>query len=171
MKVIRKAGYSARFSVHRPRRIKGLTLPLPNYRQEDYHSCGYLAALTVSEYLLGKDFCPKDLLMAVRPSTTSGTTRHRMMKGLESVGIDSYYTDGLTVLNLLACIRRNIPVIITVWPDWWPGDHWTVVQGFAGSRVYLTNHYSMSMKDFKREWIEAWGSEFKAGAGLICERS
>ncbi len=169
MKLIKKLPYRSRFSVHRRKRIDGVSIPLNNYQQQDYHSCGYLAALTVADYLVPNS-CPKQLLSVVRPGINTGTSRGRVIKGLASVGIKAKYREDLTILNLIAYLIEKTPVIISVFPDWWNGDHWTVVQGVGNSRVYLTNHYSMTMEDFNREWIYNWGKQYLTGAGLVCER-
>lgn len=169
IRTIRAGSLRARFSAHRRKRIRGVALPLVNYWQEDYHSCGFLAALTVAEYLRpGTD--PRDVLSAVRPALDSGTPRRRMVAGLAALGITAKYRDDLSVFDLHLLVRAGVPTIVSVWPEWWVGDHWTVVQGFSAHRVYLTNHYSMTVDWFNSEWIDSWGDGSTTGAGLVCVR-
>ena len=79
--------------------------------------------------------------------------------------------EDLTFRHLWEYIRDGTPVIISVWPWSWPGDHWTVVQGFTLGRVYLTNYWSLTSRAFREEWIDNWGDGSKTGAGLVCKRS
>lgn len=169
IRTIRAGDLRARFSAHRQKRISGPSLGLPNYWQEDYHSCGYLAALTVAEYLRpGTD--PAALLATVRPGFDTGTTRHRVIKGLASVGVSAVYRDDLTIWDLYLHVLARVPIIISVFPEWWDGDHWTVVQGFSTHRVYVTNHYSLPLGLFLQEWVDNWGDGCHTGAGLVCRR-
>ena len=169
MQTVKADGLRVKYTTHRPKRIEGMSLPLLNFKQQDNHSCGFLAALTVARYY---DPGIDDLavLLAVRPSFDHGTSRRKMIGGLAQLGISAAYCDTMTVEALRLCVRGRVPVIISVLPDHWAGDHWVVVQGFGQGRVYLTNHWSLRVRDFKREWIHNW-DEGPLGAGLVCTRT
>ncbi len=170
-RTIRAGSLRARFSAHRRKRIQGDSLPLANYRQQDAHSCGFLAALTVIQHLLPETVPMSEVLDAVRPDFDRGTSRRQVVRGLAQFGISAPYRDDLTVWHLHSFVQVGVPVIISVFPQGWEGDHWTVVQGFSAKRVYLTNHYSLSLGLFVEQWIENWGDGSETGAGLVCERS
>lgn len=169
-RVVRAGRFRATYSAHRRKRIDGPALRLSNYWQEDYHSCGFLAAFTVAEFLHPEGISAAEVLGAVRPEFNSGTSRSRVVRGLAGVGVQATYCDFLTVFHLRDAVQAGIPVIVSVFPEEWAGDHWTVVQGFSSKRVYLTNHYSMSLDWFNYEWIDSWGDGATTGAGLVCRR-
>lgn len=166
---IKSGRYQAHYTEHRRRRCWWPSLPLPNYRQQDNHSCGFLAALTVARYF-DSTVCHKAVLEAIRPSLNYGTDNTKMLRGLAALGIGTRYREDMDASRVHGVLAMGLPIIVSVWPDGWSGDHWTVVQGFSTSldKVYLTNHYTMSVSDFEYEWIEAWGEE--TGAGIICTR-
>ncbi len=170
MRIVRSGGYRASYSEHRKKRIGGCALSLQNLKQQDSYSCGYLAALTVARFYNPK-VCDKEVLLAVRPVAGVGTSQRRVINGLWCFGISAQYRDDLTVFDLHAYVSLKVPVIVSVWPDYWPGDHWTVVQGFDRGKVYLTNHYSMTLDWFQHEWVDNWEEDTHLGAGLICTRS
>lgn len=164
---VRHGGLKALYSVERPLPIDGVSLPgLKHYRQQDYYTCGYLAALTVVEYFRPK-VDPKELLSIVQPIEGVGTERDNIVEGLNHFGISVLYKDDLTIPMLHLCVELGVPVIISVWPDGWVSDHWTIVRGFSGRYAYLTNHYAMNMGMFQREWIDNW-EDTDTGAGLVC---
>lgn len=170
MITVRSGRFSAHYSVHkqRPTDPGGLFLPLKDYRQEDCYCCGYMAALTVARY-----FDPRvgdrDVLEAVRTRAGLGTSQWNMLSGLAALGITARYRDDLDASALRAYVSIGVPVVVSVWPDGWAGDHWTVVRGFRKTRVYLTNHYTLTNREFEREWIENW-EDGDYGAGLVCTR-
>lgn len=155
-----------------------VSIHLPNYKQQDYHSCGFLAALTVAKYFI-PEISALEVLEAVEPRIGEGTNQKRMIRGLNSLGVVTEYDDTLTPIILRKYVKQGTPVIISVWPDNWDGDHWCVVRGFTevyippsnkrvSRTIHLTNHYDMNIKQFIREWIHNWGDGSRTGAGLIC---
>ena len=168
MPKVKSGRYQAAYSVHKQGCVPWPSLALPNYWQEDYHSCGFNAALTVARYFNSK-VPDKWVLDAIRPRLNSGTDNERMMRGLAMLGIGTRYREDMDQSSLYGLLAMGLPVIVTVWPDGWAGDHWTVVRAMSARRVHLTNHYSMSVEDFQYEWIEAW-EEGDCGAGIICTK-
>ena len=169
MKTVKSGRLRASYSLGSRPRGGGVSIPLPTYVQEDYHSCGFLAALTVARY-----FYPRvpdvDVLRAVRPGMGTGTPSERVVAGLAKVGVEATYRGDLCLCNLRGLVMMNIPTIISVWPSEWPGDHWTVVRGFRSGRIYLTNHYSLTLDWFWTEWVTNWGDGACTGAGLVCKK-
>lgn len=148
--------------------INGLLLALPEYTQEDYHSCGFCAALTVARYF-DADASDEVLLASTQTMPGWGTSQKGIITGLAVLSVVARYRDDLEVRDLRTYVSLGVPVIISVWPDGWSVDHWTVVRGFSKSRVYLTNHYTLTLRGFEREWIENW-EEGEYGAGLVCTK-
>lgn len=168
---VRSRGSKADYSVVDPPEFVGVSLPsLPHFAQQDYHCCGFVAALSVARYFR-PGVTDEEVLSAIRPNVSKGTSQKRMINGLGLLGIDVEYREDLVIAHLRIHCEKGIPIITTVWPDSYPMDHWTVVYGFDLHNVYLMNHYSMSLRDFKREWIECWGSDWTTGAGLVCSVS
>lgn len=160
---------SASYSVHAGKRIGGISIPLRNYKQHDNHSCGFIAALTVARYY-DPSISSRRVINAVRPSVNHGVDRHRMMSALDMLGIDAQYNDDLTITRLRAYIRRSVPVIVSVWPDGWGSDHWTVVQGFTDSRIYLSNHRSLTLIQFAAQWsdMDMTNGHGNSKEGIVC---
>lgn len=157
---VKVGNLKSKFSVHTDKRISN-GIKLKNYRQQDSHSCGFVAALTVARYLK-PDTSARDVLSAVRPTKGAGIDRAGLTGALKQIGIAAVYRDDLDAANLRRLVDRGIPVVVTVWPDDYRSDHWVVVQGFDGNRVYLTNYKSVSVRDFNRIW-------FDRGEGLVCQ--
>lgn len=157
------------YSTYRPvTHIKGPSLKLTNYKQQDFHSCGFVAALTIARYYT-PDVDDTKVLDAARASVNYGVNRSDMRKGLKKLGIHARHQLELTIPKLKNYLKRGIPVIVSVWPDQWEGDHWTIVQGIdeEKGRIHLTNHYGMTIDEFKREWSKM--DEPVAGReGLVC---
>jgi len=166
---VRWGRFKVAYSVHAPKRIKGNHLHLPNFRQRDVHSCGFVAALTVVRHF-GIDVSDKDVLRAVRPSVNWGINRTGMRQALAQLGIEVEHRRNLTVKDLKEFVRQGAPVIISVWPDGWLNDHWTVVQGFVDDRVHLTNHRSLPIEAFRLEWsdMDMRNGRGGSGEGLVC---
>lgn len=164
---IKSGRYSASYSIHRQRQARWPALALPNYKQQDYHSCGFLAALTVARYF-DSTVDDVEVLQAIRPSFGYGTDNSKMMKGLASLGISARYREDMDSGRIHGLLAMGLPTIISVWPDDWSGDHWVVVQSMSGGKVHLTNYGDVSYSRFEREWIENWGEDY--GAGIICTR-
>jgi hypothetical protein len=145
-------------------------LDIPLYRQWDSHSCSFLAALAVIRY-----FAPQtpvlEVLRAVAPSSSDGCGWRRLVRGLTQFGIVAEYRErlGLRTLRRLTADRK--PVIVTVYPEGYAGDHWTVIRGvdFRTRRVHLTNYEeadadgSMPWSEFRRDW-------WPRGGGWVCEQ-
>lgn len=152
-----------RFQERAPKQIDGPSLGLRNYRQKDDHSCSYVAALAVVHHF-DRSVNPTDVLKSIRPTVTGGLSRGALRSGLKELGIDTKYKKNLTVADLRRHVNAGNPVMLTVFPKDWSSDHWTVVEGFSGDRVHLSNHKSMPIKQFKDEWYDK-------GEGLICRKA
>jgi hypothetical protein len=152
--------------------IKGSTkLDLPNYWQEDYHSCGFVAALTVARHLK-LDASAKDVLKAVRPSINYGVDRFRLIAALEKLGVKAKYRKNLTVEKLRELVEEGTPVIVSVWPDGWYSDHWTIVQGFDDDGIHLTNYGHSTLEEFATEWSDMdMRSQGNSKEGIVCTRA
>lgn len=146
--------------------IDGIYLSLTNYEQQDSHSCAFIAALTVVRYL-GLEVTDEEILKAVRP-TTRGVDGSELVTALEKLGINANYTENLSVAKLIDYTEQAIPVIISVWPDEWDTDHWTIVRGFDDTHIHLVNHTRLPYKLFKKQWIHNYEDGSKTGAGLVC---
>lgn len=164
---VRSNRYRADYSVQRKRHIKGIHIPLPNYQQEDSHSCSYIATLTVCRYL-GVKATDEDILSVVRCTQNGGADGEQVQAALKQLGITHNYRDDLIVGDLWYHVHKMIPVMLTVWPWDWSGDHWVVVQGFSDNRIHLTNHYSMTLDEFWDEWVSNWEDGAKHGCGIAC---
>lgn len=160
IRTIKHGKLAVMYTVHRSKSIAGPKLALKNYRQQDYHSCGFVAAMTVAKYF-APGTRPKDVLKSVKPTKSSGIDADGMVAALRDLGVEATYTGDLTIDKLREHVDQGTPVLVTVLPKDWTSDHWTVVQGFDGDRIYLTNHRSMSTKKFQHEW-------FDQGEGLVC---
>lgn len=160
---VRYGSYRASYSLHTTKRIDGPSIPFPNYQQQDEHSCGFVAALTVSRYL-DPSVSAGDVLRAVKSTVSSGVDRRSLVRALKDLGVDASYTEELTVPKLRAYVDRKVPVLLTVWLEDLETDHWVAVQGFSEDRIHLTNYRSMSIAEFRQEW-------YTPGLGLVCRRA
>lgn len=142
-------------------------LDMPRYHQLDVHSCGFLAALAVVRH-----FAPRtpadEVLRVVAPSPDWGVSQPRLIRCLKRFGVAAVYREGLGPRTLHRLAAAGTPVIVTVWPEWYSCDHWTVVRGLdKAGRVYLTNYDwltkkgRMHWKDFREIWRPR-------GVGLVC---
>jgi hypothetical protein len=138
-----------------------MKLKLKNYRQQDAYSCGLVAALSVVHYF-DSVRSKKEVLSAVRPTKSSGVGSKELRRGLRKLSVDAVLHKDLTLRRLREYVACGVPVIVTVWPEEYETDHWTVVQGFVGDRIHLTNYKSMPVRGFKEEW-------FEVGEGLVCK--
>jgi ABC-type bacteriocin/lantibiotic exporter with double-glycine peptidase domain len=143
----------ASYSTHRSWRIGGCYLKLPNYKQQDWHSCGFVAALAVARYH-GLRVTGRDVLAAVRSTVRWGINAPGLLEGLWTLGLPAYLRCDLTVAKLRRYVAQDTPVIVSVWPRNWDSDHWTVVQAVSHDRVYLSNYHSVTIKEFAREWSD-----------------
>jgi hypothetical protein len=135
-------------------------IALPNYRQTDSHSCGFVAALTVIHY-----FAPNTPVKAVRaaigPTEEEGCDQDRMIRALKQFGITARYRDDLDTRELFRLTEEGTPAIVTIWPDNYCCDHWTVIRGIAEDRISLANYGKVSLDEFESVW-------FDQGEGLVC---
>lgn len=161
VRVVTHGSLKSKYSLHTDKRVPGLKLK--NYKQKDIHSCGFVAALTVADYL-GTGANSHDVLKAVRPTKSGGISGPELKRALAKIGVKSEFRSDLSIPKLRKLVGQGIPVLITVYPDDWSSDHWTVVQGIDDERVYLTNYKSLTIEQFKREW-------FDRGEGLVCSPS
>src|SRR5262249_24528982 len=114
--------YTARQATRR------VMLDIPLYRQWDSHSCSFLAALAVIRYF--EPQTPRlDVLRAVAPSSTCGCGWRPLVRCLKRFGIAAEYRERLGLRTLRRHTAAGKPVIVTVWPEGYAGDHWTVVRG------------------------------------------
>ena len=152
---------SARFYVSRQPHHRG-ALPIPRYVQMDYHSCGFLAALAVVRHF-HPGTSADEVLRVLRPSTASGCDHKQLVRGIRRLGVEAVYRERLGPERLRGLILSGYPVIVTVWPDDYLCDHWTVVRGVVGGRVLLTNYGCGSLP-----WSEFAGVWYPRGCGLVC---
>lgn len=170
MPIIEHNGFEVNFtinlSVPKP---DGVYLRLTDYQQNDGHSCGYIAALTVAHYFR-PGVTSKEVLKLVGPATNGITERKQIVDALNLLGITARLRKDLTVGDLKYHIRHKTLVILTVWPEGYPIDHWCVVKGFNADekKIYLVNHESLSIKEFKKQWYECYNDEY--GWGLVCRK-
>lgn len=164
---IKSGRLQASYTSHRLPKLLWPALPLPNYHQQDWHSCGFVAALTVARYFDSR-VSDVRVLEAVRSSLDTGTSQKKMLNGLRALGIRPTYREDMDIDRLFGVLAMGLPTIVSVWPDDWDGDHWVVVRAMGADRVHLTNYGAVSVTRFQREWIENWGEE--CGAGIICTR-
>lgn len=157
---VKHGNLTSRYSIHGNKKINGPSIPLKNYQQQDDHSCGFVAALTLSRYFNPAITAP-EVLRAVRPTKSAGVDEVQLKKALATVGVATQYKKDLTIAKLRKCVADGVPVLISVYPEEWSSDHWTIVQGFDNDRVYLTNHKSMSIAEFKKQW-------YVPGEGYLC---
>lgn len=157
---VKVGNVSSKYSLHTNKRIDGPSLPLKNYKQQDDHSCGFVAALTLARYL-APDVSAKDVLKAVRPTKSGGIDGESLAGALKEIGVGTKFSKDLTIGKLRKAVEKGIPVLLTVYPEDWTSDHWTTVQGFDDDRIYLTNYKSLPIAQFKREW-------FDQGEGMLC---
>src|SRR4051812_26452486 len=99
---------------------------MPDYRQLDSHCCGFVAALTVVHYF-DHDVPPREVLQVVQPRAGGGCDQGRLIRSLRRFGISAEYRDRLGPHRLHRLVECGTPVIVTVWPEDWLTDHWTVV--------------------------------------------
>src|SRR5947209_590538 len=113
-------------------------LDLPAYRQLDDHSCGFVAALTITQYF-DRDVRSEDVLAAVRPSVDSGCDQRKVVRALRRFGITTEYREDLDREALFSLAGQGLPVAVTVWLEEYGCDHWAVVRGIdlQQGRVYL----------------------------------
>lgn len=167
MPTVRYGNYRASYAYAREEVPHGVSLLLRGYAQNDSHSCGFLAALTVLRYYQ-PNADARELLKVVRPTVNGGTQRADIVNGLRNFGISARLRKDLTISELVRHVELGIPVIISVLPEDWAGDHWVVVRGFDAKHVHLTNHYPMTRRTFWREWVGNWQDESVNGWGLVC---
>lgn len=167
--LVRYGNTWARYTMHAPRRINGDNIPLPNYRQQDEHSCGFLAALTVVRYFY-PDTSRRTVLQEVRPSIHHGVDRNSLMDGLYRLGVVAGFRSNMTVSMLRRHVRAGRPVIVSVWPEDWISDHWVVVQGFSPDRIHLTNWpRCISLARFAELWSDMdMRGQGGSQEGLVC---
>lgn len=166
---------SAEFRVERPRAGRASHL-ISRVHQLDEHSCGFLAALMVIRYF-DPTVSIRDVLAALLPSPVRGCSQREIIRALSQFGIRARYREGLGWVRLMKVAKAGCPVIVTIHPDEWLSDHWTVVRGLRERlrRILLSNpaprgyEYeglakdgSMSWNDFNRIWSPR-------SAGLVCE--
>jgi ABC-type bacteriocin/lantibiotic exporter with double-glycine peptidase domain len=165
MSIVVSSPFSASFTKRVRPKINGNFIYIPNYRQQDRHSCAFLAVLSVVQYFNGK-IKPCEVLEAVQPTVENGSDRKKVEKALRHFGTNPEFKNNLTINNLITLLGYEVPVIITIWPKSWSYDHWTVIQGIdeEQQRIYLTNYGSVSLDTFDKEW-------FEYGEGLICRPS
>ncbi len=159
-------------------RTGGSPYPIPRVHQIDEHSCGFLAALTVVRYY-DPSVPTRDVLEALMPSPTRGCSQQEMIRALKRFEIKARYFERLSWGALRGLADGGSCIIVTVQPEEWVSDHWTVVRGieeWPEKTVILSNPAptgydykgldkdgSMSWRDFNHVW-------WPRGAALVCSR-
>ncbi len=158
-------------------RTGGSPYPIPRVHQIDEHSCGFLAALTVVRY-----FDPavptRDVLKVLMPSPTRGCSQREMIRALKRFGIKAEYHEGLKWWDLVNTYWMGWSLIVTVWPEEWVSDHWTVVRRLEQQpcRVLLSNpaptgyEYDGLEEDGSLSWYDFNKVWWPKGAALICRK-
>jgi hypothetical protein len=147
------------------------TLDIPLYRQLDGHSCGFLAALAVVCYFEPLT-PPVDVLRSVAPSPVWGCGWRDIKRGLKHGGVTPAWHDRLGPRTLRRLIAGKMPVIVTLFPDGYLCDHWTVIRGLdlRSRRVFLTNPGEVPADpDGSMTWTEFSAAWRPRGAGWVCE--
>jgi hypothetical protein len=145
-------------------------LDVPLYRQLDGHSCSFLAALAVIRY-----FAPQtpvmEVLRAVAPSSLWGCDWRPVVRCLKQFDIKAEYRERLGLRTLRRLTAAGTPVIVTVEPEGYAGDHWTVVRGvdLRTRRVHLTN-YEEADADGSMAWAAFQADWWPRGEGWVCEQ-
>ena len=145
-------------------------LDVPLYRQLDGHSCSFLAALAVIRH-----FAPqtpaREVLRAVAPSSSDGCGWQHLVRSLKWFGIKAEYKKRLGLRRLRRLTADGKPVIVTVEPECYGFDHWTVVRGvdLRTRRVHLTN-FEQADADGSVAWATFRADWCPRGAGWVCEQ-
>ena len=166
---------SARFRVERQRPGR-MPHPISRVHQIDEHSCGFLAALMVIRYF-DSTVSTRDVLAALLPSRCEDARSERSSVRLSQFGIRARYRERLGWARLQGLAKAGCPVIITIHPDEWFCDHWTVVRGLKdrSRRILLSNpaprgyEYEGLAQDGSMSWSDFNGIWYPRGAGLVCE--
>jgi hypothetical protein len=166
---------SAQFRVERPR-VGRTSHPISRVHQHDEHSCGFLAALMVIRYF-DPTVSTRDVLAALLPSPVRGCRQRELIRALSQFGIRARYRERLGCSRLQGLAKAGCPVIITIHPDEWLSDHWTVVRGLRerSRRILLSNpgprgyEYEGLAQDGSMSWRDFKGIWSPRGAGLVCE--
>lgn len=169
MRTVKAKRSSASYYVSKNDPLPPLRINLTNYRQGDVHTCGFVAALTVAHYFY-PDMPAEEVLTAVRPTPDWGINRHKLVRGLEKLGVGAEFHDDLEVDDLRSYVSAGVPVIVSVWPEEWMNDHWTVVWGFDDTVIHLTNYGHMTLDEFFEEWsdMDMRGGRGASAEAIIC---
>jgi predicted alpha/beta hydrolase len=160
---------SSRFWVDKrpvPRSRSAGALGIYRYHQIDFHSCGFLAALAVVHRF--SPWTPMEwILETVGPRPSGWCTSKHLIRSLAKFGIAAEYRDRIGWTRMLREFSQSWGVIVTVQPEWYSCDHWTVIRGVTENppRVFLSN-YGWPDKDGGMTWKE-FLSIWTRGA-LIC---
>ena len=148
-------------------------LTIDRYHQLDEHSCGFLAALAVVRYF-DPTVTARDVLETMPrnalPSPTRGLSEYGLRRTLSRFGIDAPCIYNLRWRNLMQLTTEGHPVIVTVLPEDWTCDHWTVIRRMTSHRVWLSNYHEvkdgcLSWDEFRDMW-RPYGTR----GGLVCRR-
>ena len=164
---------SARFYMERTRGGRKHLLPIPRVHQLDDHSCGFLAALVTVQYF--------DPMVSVRevleampnkalPSPVRWCSEHKLQCALSRFGIDAPCIYNLRWRKLMQLTTEGHPVIVTILPEDWTCDHWTVIRRITSRHVWLSNYDEV--KDGRLAWDEFRDMWWPYGTrgGLVCNR-
>ena len=150
----------SRFYTRKVESLNGV-LDIPIYNQCDSHSCSFLAALAVAKYL-NPGICNGQVLRAVAP-TRDGCGWRNVVRALTHFGIKADYWEDMDLPALRQLMIEKVPVIVTIYPDGYESDHWTVIRGVRGRRIYLTNYEEESVT--WSEFLDMWSPK---GVGWVC---
>ncbi len=146
------------------------SLPIPRIHQYDSHSCGFLAALVVAQYF-DPSASAMDVLKAMPkgylPSPTRGLSEYGMRRTLARFGIECPNRERLGWAGLLKRTTEGRPVIVTVLPEDWDYDHWTVIRKVTDYRVWLSNYDEVNECLSWDRFSDMWRPY---GEGMVCRR-
>lgn len=151
--------------------------PWPGVRrvhQLDGHSCGFLSALVVGQYF-EPSLTARQVLDAIpkgwQPSPQWGISAHKLTRTLDKLGIDAQYKERLGWGKLHRLTEKGHPVIVSVQPEWYAVDHWTVIRRMKDHpRGVLLSNYDWLDSDGSISWYSFRSIWSPLGVGLVCRK-
>ncbi len=108
------------------------------------------------------------------PSPADGCGQTHLIRCLKRLGVVAEYRDRLGPRTLHRLAART-PVIVTVWPEWYACDHWTVVRGLDRAGRVFSDQLRLAEQGRRCiEWKESGnmaaarcGSNLRAGTHVV----